>query len=170
MFYVNIENGKINGVSELDNRRFWTEDSFQLEVCEEVYNAVLAVPERFSFDTETNEIVENTEYEAEQADEKRARLDMLSLTPSDVERALYAAKDMDFTDLQALIAQKIPTIDAKGLAIEFRASMFYRGATLKDGTRLFDAIGALLGYTVSDIDYLFVNKKLPDVDNSTEAP
>lgn len=116
------------------------------------------------------QFADTAEYEAEQAQKERARLDMLTLTPSDVERALYTAKGYDFTDLQALIAQQLPGIDPKGLAIEFRASNFYRGATLKDGTRLFDVVGALLEYTPDDMDYLFVNKKLPDVDNSTEAP
>lgn len=101
----------------------------------------------------------------ETEEEKRQRLDMLTLTPADVERALYIAMGYDFTDLQALIAQQLPEIDAKGLAIEFRASTFFRGAALKDGTRLFDVVGALLGYTPDDMDYLFLNKTLPEVEN-----
>lgn len=100
--------------------------------------------------------------EEEIAQKERERLDMLTLTPSDVERALYAAKGMDFEDLKALIAEKVPTLDLKGLAIEFRAKDFWRGATLKDGTRLFDVVGALLGYTPEDMDYLFENKVLPE--------
>lgn len=91
---------------------------------------------------------------------ERERLDRLTLTPADVERALYAAKGMDFDDLKALIAEKIPQIDMKALAIEFRARDFYRGAMVGD-VRLFDVVGALIGYNSEDIDYLFEHKQLP---------
>ena len=91
---------------------------------------------------------------------ERQRIDALTLTPADVERALYAAKGMDFDDLKALIAEKMPQIDMKALAIEFRARDFYRGAMAGD-IRLFDVVGALLGYTSEDMDYLFEHKQLP---------
>ena len=84
------------------------------------------------------------------------------LTPSDVERALYYSPlQMDFNDLKALIAEKAPQIDLKGLAIEFRANNFYRGAVDKDGNRIIDMVGAILGYTPEDMDYLFEHKQLP---------
>ena len=96
----------------------------------------------------------------EVAERERQRLDGLFLTPADVERALYKAKGMDFEDLKALIAEQIPTVDIKGLSIEFRAKDFYRGA-VANGMRLFDVVGQLLGYTSDDMDYLFVHKELP---------
>ena len=92
---------------------------------------------------------------------KRQRLDEMSLTPADVERALYKAKGMDFTDLKELINQSMIGIDTKALAIEFRAKDFYRGAMYDNG-RLFDVVGALLGYTPDDMDYLFEYKELPE--------
>lgn len=98
----------------------------------------------------------------EVAERERQRLDALTLTPADVERALYKAKGMDFEDLKALIAEQIPTVDLKGLSIEFRAKDFYRGA-VANGMRLFDVVGQLLGYTSDDMDYLFVYKELPGV-------
>jgi len=96
----------------------------------------------------------------EVAERERQRLDTLFLTPADVERALYKAKGMDFEDLKALIAEQIPTVDIKGLSIEFRAKDFYRGA-VANGMRLFDTVGQLLGYSSDDMDYLFVHKELP---------
>ena len=96
----------------------------------------------------------------ESAEEKRQRLDGLTLTPADVERALYRAKGMDFDDLKTLITQNLPNVDIKGLAIEFRAKDFYRGAEA-NGIRLFDVVGQLLGYTTDDIDYLFEHGELP---------
>ena len=91
---------------------------------------------------------------------ERQRKDALTLTTADVERALYKAKGMDFEDLKALIAQQLPQVDLKGLAIEFRAKDFYRGA-VANGMRLFDVVGQLLGYSSDDMDFLFENKSLP---------
>lgn len=105
--------------------------------------------------TETEE-----EYTQRKTLEERQRLDQLTLTPADVERALYRAKGMDFEDLKALIVQMLPQVDIKGLAIEFRAKDFYRGAEAS-GMRLFDVVGQLLGYTPADMDYLFEHKELP---------
>ena len=130
--------------------------------------------ERINFIVEQNhkngyEIKENeTSLEAwgyteeEKQQQERQRIDQLILTPSDVERALYYSPlQMDFNDLKALIAEKAPQIDLKGLAIEFRANNFYRGAVDKDGNRIIDMVGAVLGYTPEDMDYLFEHKQLP---------
>lgn len=113
------------------------------------------------------ELVLNPEWEEEQAGKERKRLDNLSLTPSDVERALYKAKGMDFEDLKTLIAEKAPQLDMKALAIEFRANNFYRGVVV-NGIRLIDTVGALLGYTSADMNYLFENKELPVKENENE--
>ena len=107
-----------------------------------------------------SDVVLNPNYDEEQAIKERQRLDALTLTPADVERALYKEKQMDFDDLKALIAQQIPQIDTKALSIEFRAKDFFRGA-MYENMRLFDVVGALLGYTPADMDYLFEHKELP---------
>lgn len=102
-----------------------------------------------------------TEFTPEEyAVEHRQEMDQLTLTPSDVERALYYGLQMDFDDLKALISSTIPTIDLKGLSIEFRANDFYRGAKDKDGNRIVDMVGLLLGLNADDLDYLFQNKQL----------
>lgn len=100
---------------------------------------------------------------------ERQRLDALTLTPADVERALYKEKQMDFEDLKALIAEQLPMVDIKGLSIEFRAKDFYRGA-VANGMRLFDVVGQLLGYTPSDMDYLFEHKELPQEEEDESIP
>lgn len=164
-YYIYLHNNELNGAGQAPQL---TEGVENLEVSEYVYNAYVDAPDKYIYSE--GEIIDNPNYEAEQAQKERERLDMLILTPSDVERALYSAKGYDFTDLQAFIAQQLPEIDTKGLAIEFRASNFFRGATLKDGTRLFDVIGALLGYTPGDMDYLFVNKSLPVVEAPVPEP
>lgn len=106
------------------------------------------------------ELVTIEEAEEIEKQKEQERIDKLSLTPSDVERALYKAKGMDFEDLKALIAQQAPQLDMKALAIEFRANNFYRGVVV-NGIRLIDTVGALLGYTSADMNYLFEHKELP---------
>ena len=97
----------------------------------------------------------------EEARKEREKLDKLTLTPSDVERALYYGLGMDFDDLKAMIAEKAPTVDIKAIGIEFRANNFYRGAVDKNKSRIVDMIGVLLGLTTDELDYLFEHKELP---------
>lgn len=103
---------------------------------------------------------EYAQYEQDRIKAERERLDQLTLTPADVERALYYGLNKDFDDLKALIAQEAPAVDIKGLAIEFRAKDFYRGAVDKQGRRIIDMIGLVLGLNSDDLDYLFEHKEL----------
>ena len=115
----------------------------------------------------------------EEKRKERERLDSIALTPSDVERALYYGLGMDFEDLKALISSKAPAVNLKAISIEFRASNFYRGAVDRQGNRIVDAMGAVLGLTSEDLDYLFEHKTLsqetldrlkPPVVEETEEP
>ena len=160
MNYFFIENNKISGCGQC---RCLNETVENIEVSDKVYNAYIEDNLRYIWDGD--EVVENPNYEQDAQARQRAELDQLTLTPADVERALYRAKGMDFEDLKTLITQQIPAIDIKGLAIEFRAKDFYRGATA-GGMRLFDVVGQLLGYSTADMDYLFEHKQLPsEVEN-----
>jgi hypothetical protein len=155
MYYIFVENGKINGSGECE---CLTEGFENIEVTEEVYNAFIEDNDLYIWDGSA--IVPNPNYEEIKRQKERERLDALTLTPADVERALYKAKGMDFEDLKTLIAQQLPQVDIKALSIEFRAKDFYRGAEA-NGIRLFDTVGLLLGYTSADMDYLFEHKELP---------
>lgn len=160
MYYFWIENGIINGTAELYQPNVFTDDRFQVEVSEEIF--IDYEPNKYVY--LDGEIILNPQWEEIQRQKERQELDALTLTPADVERALYKAKGMDFEDLKALIAQSLPQVDIKGLAIEFRAKDFYRGAEA-NGLRLFDVVGQLLGYSPSDMDYLFKYKSLPEGEN-----
>ena len=149
--YINKNNNQILGTGQCPRT---DETTISIAISEEIYNDI----DHYIYDGEN--VVLDPEWEEKQAQKERARLDSLALTPSDVERALYKAKGMDFDDLKALIAQQAPQLDLKALAIEFRANNFYRGVTVGN-MRLIDAVGAMLGYTSEDMDYLFLNKTLP---------
>ena len=154
-YYLWIEDNKINGGSTLLQKEVFTDNRFQVEVSEEVHNSY--IKDNLKYVWNGSEIVLNPDYEEEKAKQQREELDRLTLTPADVERALYKAKGMDFEDLKALIAGKIPSIDLKGLAIEFRAKDFYRGAK-SNGIRLFDVVGQLLNITSEQLDKFFETK------------
>ena len=102
----------------------------------------------------------NPNYEAEQAQKERERLDMLNLTAADVERAIYKAKGIDFDDVVALVEQyneaapmdaegQSAAIDIKALKIELKANNFYRG------NPYINAVGTLLGFTSEQLDNFF---------------
>lgn len=157
MFYLFIEDEKINGCGQCE---CLNEDIINCEVTEEIFNAYLEDPDLYVYSN--GDVIPNPNYEEDHRRTVRQELDQLTLTPADVERALYYSElHMDFDDLKTFIHEKMPTLDIKGLAIEFRAKDFYRGAVDKDGNRIIDVVGALLGYTPEDMDYLFQNKELP---------
>lgn len=155
-YYLMIEDNEIIGASQCGSG----EPIIDVEVSEELYNSWKEDHDLYIWNG--TEIVNNPDYEEIKRQKHRQELDQLTLTPSDVERALYYSDlHMDFDDLKTFIHEKMPTLDIKGLAIEFRAKDFYRGAVDKDGNRIIDVVGALLGYTPEDMDYLFQNKELP---------
>lgn len=127
-------------------------------------------------DDMTEYIKKPENYEEILAQKERERLNSLSLTAADVERAIYKAKGMDFDDVLELAKQAneiqtvsladdepVDKIDIKALKIELKANSFYRGHPY------INQIGALLGYTSDDLDYLFQNKELPEKETIVES-
>lgn len=94
------------------------------------------------------QFADTEEYEQEQAQKERERLNMLSLTAADVERAIYKAKGMDFEDVIEFV-KDMPSIDVKALKIELKANNFYRG------NPYIDTIGTVLGFTSEMLDEFF---------------
>ncbi len=100
-------------------------------------------------------LIENPNYEAEQAEKERRRIANLNMTAADVERAIYKVKGMDFDDMIALVEDlpmtesEQPSIDIKALKIELRANNFYRG------NPYIDTVGALLGFSKKQLDEFF---------------
>ncbi len=112
----------------------------------------------FSYEETENEIREVlTEIIPEPIDEEKQRreyLDNLTLSPCDVELALYKARGIDFEDLKEIIKEKAPAIDIKEIGIELKRGIFERK------NKYINQIGMLLGYSASDLDYLFKYKNL----------
>ena len=99
---------------------------------------------------ETSEQLQAWGYTTEEiTEQERQRLDMLSLTKREVFLALYRDKGITPDQLKAQIQ------DVEAL-IEFEyAESYFRG------NPLINSIGAMLGYTSEQLDYLFENKCFP---------
>lgn len=94
--------------------------------------------------------VSEDEYNLDLEAKKVEAISMLSLTAADVERAIYKSKGLDFEDILELVKNN-PQIDSKALKIELKANNFYRG------NPYVEQIGAILGFTSEELDYLFLN-------------
>lgn len=88
--------------------------------------------------------------------QERERIAKLYLTGADVERGIYQAKGIDFEDIIEMVetliladAPQVKGMDLKALRIELKANHFYRG------NPYVGAVGALLGFTVEQLDKFF---------------
>lgn len=162
MYYIFVENGIINGSGECE----CLNDNVQnIEVTESVYNSFME--DNLLYIWDGSNIVKNPNYKKDKQAQIRAEKDQLTLTPSDVERALLKAKGMDFEDMKKFLKDNCGFTDVqiKAIGVELRANDFYRGATVgtePNEVRIVDTIGALLGYDEDDMDYLFEHKELPE--------
>lgn len=142
-YYIFLENGNLNGCGQC---KIMNDEVENLVVTEELYNLYQKTPNKYIY--LDGEIVENPNYEAEEAQKERERLDMLSLTKREVFLALYKAKGLTPEQIRSSIT------DMEAL-IEFDyANEYYRG------NPLINAIGEQLGYSVEELDYLFENGEL----------
>ena len=73
MYFLFVENGIINGSSDLDQRDIDTPDRFQVEVSEEVYNSYMQDKDRYIY--LDGEIVENPNYQKIKANERKAEFE-----------------------------------------------------------------------------------------------
>lgn len=93
----------------------------------------------------------NPNYQQEQEQKERLRLNMLNLTKADVLLALYKDKGITPEDIKSMLKDNIPAL------IKFDyASSYYRG------DEVVNSLGITLGYTTEEMDYLFENKKFPE--------
>ncbi len=150
MYYIFVENNKITGKGQA---KCLNDEVLNFEVTKEIFDDF----EKYIF--KDGQIVLNPNYEEEQKEKEKALIAMMTLTAADVERAIYKAKGMDFDDLIEFV-QKNDTnnvLDIKALKIELKANNFYRG------NPYIGQIGAMLGYSTDEIDFLFLNKELPKI-------
>jgi len=85
-YYIYVDNGKLNGSSTLNNSRFNTDDNFQVEVTEELYNTFNAEPDKYMWNG--TEVVENPDYEEIKRQKEQARIMEMKMTPLDFLKAI----------------------------------------------------------------------------------
>ena len=139
-YYVFIQNNKINGTGQC---RQLTEGVLNIEVTELIFNNI----DKYIY--ENNEIILNPNYELEQQILEEQRIAQLKLTKREVFLALYNDLGITPEEIKSGITDPSALIE-----IEY-ANEYYRG------NPLIDMIGASLGYTKEQLDYLFENKEFP---------
>lgn len=140
-YYIFVENEKINGAGQA---RILNEGIINFEVNESLYNAFVESPDMYIWDG--SDVVVNPNYEEEQTQKERERLNMLSMTKREMFLGLYQAKGITPDMLKAQIT------DPQAF-IEFEyANDYYRG------NPLIDVIGSQLGFTSEQLDKFFETK------------
>ena len=144
MFYVENKNTIV--LADVDLNRITSTLNFMpqyagLEV-KETDKEIVDYKGKFYFTDDEEYIVMKEQDEAE-------RIANLSLTKREVFLALYRDKGITPEQIKAQITNPEALIE-----FEY-ATEYYRG------NPLINQIGTLLGYTVDDLDYLFIHKELP---------
>lgn len=158
LLYPYTEEQRINFIVEQNHRNGY--------MIKEVKRVIKLESLNINQDEETQELEEETMEvtdlqaigytEEEKKEQERERINGLTLTGADVERAIYEAKGMDFDDILEFVKNSdIAGIDVKRLKIELKANNFYRSHVY------INTIGQLLGYTPENMDTLFLTKHLP---------
>ena len=158
MYYAHIKDNKLTDISQC---KYIGEEWINLEVSQDIFDN----SEKYIYSN--GEIILNPDYEAEQAEKERQRLNLLNLTKADVLLALYEDKGITPEDIKTMLKDNVPAL------IKFDyASSYYRG------DEVVNALGLALGYTTEEMDYLFENKTFPpkveepadtDTDSDTDS-
>lgn len=148
MYYAHINSKDIlTGIdmSRISADEYGSEDVQNIEVDKTLYDNKQKYGIEY-YIYKDGEIVENPNYEEEQAQKERERLSLLSMTKREMFLGLYQAKGITPEDLKAQIT------DPQAL-IEFEyANDYYRG------NPLIDVIGSQLGFTSEQLDKFFETK------------
>lgn len=137
-YYIFLEDGIINGAGQA---RQIDEGVENIEVSEDVYNAFIENPEKYIYSD--GEIIENPNYEAEQAQKEKDRIGNLTMTKR-VFALILKEYGISYTQLKELIA----TNDDAQLEWDLCSE-------LQRNNPLLDVMGAKLGVTPEQLDEMF---------------
>lgn len=139
MYYTIVDNNIVTAEKE--------------NILTEFYENVKEAPSDFEYGKyiiKDGDITLDPDYEKNQEEAEKLRINMLHLTAADVERAIYKTKGMDFDDILELVKSNPPeNLDIKALKIELKANNFYRG------NPYIDKIGNILGFSKLQLDNFF---------------
>ena len=130
-YYIFVENEKINGAGQC---RILNEEIINLEVDEILYNAFIGNPDMYIWDG--SDVVVNPNYEEEQAQKERERLNLLSMTRSDFFDGMIMAFGLDSKELRVIVENVLGSINITPIQIRValnnydNALNFYRKHTL----------------------------------------
>lgn len=138
MYYIFIEDGKTNGCGQCP---IVSDNVFSYEVSEILYNLFLETPDKYIWDG--FEIVENPNYEEEQAKKEKERIGKLTCTKR-VFALMLQELGLTYTQLKQLIATNEQAQLEWDLCVE-----------LERKNPLLDVMALQLGITPAQLDGLF---------------
>lgn len=104
MYYIFVENGKLNGAGEA---QIISDEIINYEVNEELYNAYLENQELYIWDEEKQEVIIDPDYDEKQIKKEKERIQELSMSRSDFFDGTIKAWGMDKGDLTPIIEQTL---------------------------------------------------------------
>lgn len=138
MYYIFIENNKINGCGEC---RCLSEEVQNIEVSEELYNSCTENPNLYIWDGE--EIIVDPDYEKHEAEREKARIGELQVTKRVFALALQQL-GISYSQLKELIASNEQAQLEWDLCVE-----------LQRKNPLLDVMAAQLGVSSETLDMIF---------------
>lgn len=153
-YYIYYENEILNGAGQCP---VINEEVENIEVSENVYNAYCAEPKKFVY--QDGEIVENPNYEEEQKQKERERLNNLSMTRGDMFEALILAKGLTKSQIRTMIENAELDDITKALYL----NRFDEALTFYRGYPIFDMLGTQLNITSDMLDKFFETKDYHDL-------
>jgi hypothetical protein len=141
MYYLFIDNGKINGGSDLLQENVWTENYFQVEVSEELYNDYLANRDKYIY--VDGEVIVDPDYEEHEAEREKARIGELQVTKRVFALALQQL-GISYSQLKELIASNEQAQLEWDLCVE-----------LQRKNPLLDVMASQLGVSSETLDMIF---------------
>lgn len=166
MYYAIIENGILNGTSEL--KRIG-EDVLNIEISKQMYDKINdsnkenTQIKKYVF--KDNEIIENPDYEEQKEQEERKRLDGLSMTRGDVFEALILAQGKTKAELRKFVEEDERLDD---ITKELYLNRFDEALEFYRGYPIFDLLAEKLDLTTQALDEFFETKdyrKLIPIEN-----
>ena len=157
MAFANIRNEEIIDFNSL----YLDKDIIRIETSEEIYQAYLEDINKVIY--KDSEVILNPNWETEQAQKERKRLDNLSMTRGDVFEALILARGLTKPQIRAMIENAELDTMTKALYLNRfdEALDFYRGFPV------FDMLGQALGVTPKQLDDFFETKDYHYLTNIT---
>lgn len=116
-YFINIKNGKADGVSQINNSRFADENNFQIEIDEETYNKIIE-GKIYKYENdlivEDVEAIKNTEIKKLKKETENEIFEIYPIVKQlDIIARIGGYTDDDFDEMKSFIEEKMAVYQIK---------------------------------------------------------